>query len=77
MHFFKLIFLICLNIGVLAKGQALSITWYGSTTLKISDSKSSLLLDAFFTRPSLTDIIFFKEVKSDKAVVVRAPRYTG
>jgi len=65
MRFLCVLFLI-INTSAIANSGELSITWYGSTTLKLSDGKSSLLFDPFFTRPTLTDIVLFRDTTSDK-----------
>lgn len=48
---------------------ALEMKWYGTTCLTLSDGKSTLLMDPFFTRPNLLEIILNKEARSDRELV--------
>lgn len=47
--------------------DAVTVTWFGVTTLLFDDGDTQLLIDGFFSRPSLADIIFGVPVQSDAA----------
>lgn len=44
-------------------------TWLGATTILFDDGQTQILIDSFFTRPSLTDILLRRPVASDAASV--------
>jgi L-ascorbate metabolism protein UlaG (beta-lactamase superfamily) len=52
--------------------DAVSVTWLGVTTLLFDDGETQILIDGFFSRPSLSDMIFGRSVRSDAAAVNRA-----
>jgi len=52
--------------------DAVSVTWLGVTTLLFDDGETQILIDGFFSRPSLADMIFGRSVRSDAAAVNRA-----
>lgn len=51
--------------------DAVTMTWLGVTTLLFDDGETQILIDGFFSRPSLADMIFGKPVRSDAATVNR------
>ncbi len=62
-------FLIFFTCKLHASPSSLKVTWFGSTCLTISDGKTSMLFDPFFTRPSFWKIISFQGLKSDSTAV--------
>jgi len=44
-------------------------TWFGVTTLLFDDGDSQILLDGFFSRPSILDVILRRPVVSDAATI--------
>jgi L-ascorbate metabolism protein UlaG (beta-lactamase superfamily) len=67
-NFFVFLVFFHISINSLAK-EALSIKWYGTTCLTITDGKTILLFDPFVTRPSLLDLATFRKVQSDLNIV--------
>jgi len=49
--------------------DAVTVTWLGVTTLLFDDGETQILIDGFFSRPSLADIIFDRSVQSDAATI--------
>ena len=49
------------------RADTVTVTWFGVTTLLFDDGDTQLLIDGFFSRPSLADIIFRVPVESDAA----------
>ncbi len=47
--------------------DAVTVTWLGVTTLLFDDGETQVLIDGFFSRPSLADIIFNAKVESNAA----------
>ncbi|HSG97251.1 MAG TPA: MBL fold metallo-hydrolase [Woeseiaceae bacterium] len=47
----------------------LSITWLGVTTVLIDDGETQILVDGFFSRPSLADGILGRPVANDAATI--------
>ena len=47
--------------------DAVTVTWFGVTTLLFDDGETQLLIDGFFSRPSLADIVFNVPVQSEAA----------
>lgn len=45
--------------------NAVTVTWFGVSTLLFDDGDTQLLIDGFFSRPSLADIVFGVPVESD------------
>jgi len=45
------------------------VTWFGVTTLLFDDGDSQILLDGFFSRPSILDVILRRPVVSDAATI--------
>ena len=48
---------------------AVTVTWLGVTTLLFDDGDTQVLIDGFFSRPSVADIVFSTKVRSDAAQV--------
>ena len=48
--------------------DAVSVTWLGVTTLLFDDNETQVLIDGFFTRPGITDLVF-REISTDIANV--------
>jgi len=49
--------------------DAVTVTWLGVTTLLFDDGETQVLIDGFFSRPSLTDVVFGRPVESDAATI--------
>jgi L-ascorbate metabolism protein UlaG (beta-lactamase superfamily) len=49
--------------------DSVTATWLGVTTLLFDDGETQLLIDGFFSRPSLADIVFNVPVESDAATI--------
>lgn len=47
--------------------DSVTVTWLGVTTLLFDDGETQILVDGFFSRPSLADIVFRVPVRSDAA----------
>ena len=47
--------------------DSVTVTWFGVTTLLFDDGDTQILIDGFFSRPSLADIVFGIPVESDAA----------
>lgn len=50
-----------------ADADAVTVTWLGVTTLLFDDGETQLLIDGFFSRPSVLDIILRRPIVSDAA----------
>lgn len=50
-------------------GNQVTVTWLGVTTLLFDDGETQILVDAFFTRPALADIVLGRPVESHAAMV--------
>ena len=50
-----------------AGADAVTVTWLGVTTLLFDDGDTQVLIDGFFSRPSLADIVFGVSVQSNAA----------
>jgi len=50
-------------------GDAVTVTWLGTTTLLFDDGETQILIDGAFTRVSPLDIVLFQRVKSDAATI--------
>lgn len=53
--------------GAEPRPDAVTVTWFGVTTLLFDDGDTQLLIDGFFSRPSLADIVFDVPVESSAA----------
>ena len=49
--------------------DAVTMTWLGATTLLFDDGETQLLIDGFFSRPTLTDALLNRPVDSDAATI--------
>jgi L-ascorbate metabolism protein UlaG (beta-lactamase superfamily) len=49
--------------------DTVTATWLGVTTLLFDDGETQILIDAFFSRPSLADIVFGMPVESEAAQI--------
>lgn len=49
--------------------DAVTVTWFGVSTLLFDDGETQVLIDGFFSRPSLADIVFRVPVESDAAQI--------
>jgi len=45
------------------------MTWLGVTTLLFDDGETQILIDGFFSRPSIADMLFRRPVESDAATI--------
>ena len=54
-----------------ATADSVTVTWFGMTTLLFDDGETQILIDGFFSRPSLADVLLDKPVKSDAATINR------
>lgn len=52
-----------------ARADAVTLTWLGVTTLLFDDGETQLLIDGFFSRPSIADVVFRVAVQSDAAQI--------
>jgi len=50
-----------------AAADSVTVTWLGVTTLLFDDGETQILIDGFFSRPSLTDILLGRPVDNDAA----------
>ena len=50
-------------------GQSLTVTWFGVTTLLIDDGVTQILIDGYFSRPSLLDIALERAIEPDQAAI--------
>lgn len=49
--------------------DVVTVTWLGVTTLLFDDGETQLLVDGFFSRPSLADSVFDRPVDNDAAII--------
>jgi len=54
-----------------ATADSVTVTWLGVSTLLFDDGETQVLIDGFFSRPSLADIVLDRFVKSDAATINR------
>lgn len=52
-----------------AADGSLAVTWLGVTTVLIDDGETQILVDGFFSRPSLADGILRRPVTNDAAII--------
>ena len=55
--------------GPEAPQGGLSVTWLGVTTVLIDDGETQVLVDGFFSRPSLADGLLRRPVSNDAAII--------
>ena len=51
------------------RADAVTVTWLGVTTLLFDDGDTQILIDGFFSRPSVADILFSTKVQSNAAQI--------
>lgn len=49
--------------------DAVTVTWLGVTTLLFDDGETQVLIDGFFSRPSISDMLFRRPVQNDAATI--------
>lgn len=52
-----------------AELETVTVTWLGVTTLLFDDGETQILIDGFFSRPSLADILLRRPVDNDVATI--------
>lgn len=52
-----------------SRPDAVTVTWLGVTTLLFDDGNTQVLVDGFFSRPSVADIVFSANVRSNVAKI--------
>ena len=52
-----------------SRPDAVTVTWLGVTTLLFDDGNTQVLIDGFFSRPSIADIVFSANVESNAAKI--------
>ncbi|NNF40250.1 MAG: MBL fold metallo-hydrolase [Woeseiaceae bacterium] len=52
-----------------AAADSVTVTWLGVTTLLFDDGETQILIDGFFSRPSLADILLDRPVVNDAATI--------
>lgn len=52
-----------------ANPDVVTVTWLGVTTLLFDDGETQILIDGFFSRPSLADILLRRPVDNDAAAI--------
>jgi L-ascorbate metabolism protein UlaG (beta-lactamase superfamily) len=50
-------------------GSGVTVTWFGVSTLLFDDGQTQLLVDGFFSRPSLLDVVLDRRVSSNAATI--------
>jgi L-ascorbate metabolism protein UlaG (beta-lactamase superfamily) len=49
--------------------DAVTMRWLGTTTFLFDDGETQILIDGFFSRPSILDVVLRRPVKSDAATI--------
>jgi L-ascorbate metabolism protein UlaG (beta-lactamase superfamily) len=52
-----------------ANSDAVTVTWLGVTTLLFDDGETQILIDGYFSRPSLADVVLRRPVDNDAAQI--------
>jgi L-ascorbate metabolism protein UlaG (beta-lactamase superfamily) len=52
-----------------SRPDAVTVTWFGVSTLLFDDGETQVLIDGFFSRPSIADIVFGVGVQSNAAQI--------
>jgi L-ascorbate metabolism protein UlaG (beta-lactamase superfamily) len=52
-----------------AEPETVTVTWLGVATLLFDDGETQILIDGFFSRPSLADILLRRPVDNDAATI--------
>ncbi|NNF40300.1 MAG: MBL fold metallo-hydrolase [Woeseiaceae bacterium] len=56
-------------IATVADGDEVTVTWLGVSTLLFDDGETQVLIDGFFSRPSLADVILDLPVENDAVTI--------
>ena len=54
-----------------SRADSVTVTWLGVSTLLFDDGNTQILIDGFFSRPSVADIVFAANVQSNAAQINR------
>jgi len=57
------------TIASAAIADSVTATWLGVTTLLFDDGETQILVDGFFSRPSLADVVLDRPVENDAATI--------
>ena len=57
------------DVASAAVTDSVTVTWLGVTTLLFDDGETQILIDGFFSRPSLADVVFRRPVDNDAAII--------
>ncbi len=60
-----------------AHAEELSLRWFGTTNFAISDGEKTILFDPFFTRPSISSVLFGRKLKSDPKLIKETLEKSG
>lgn len=52
-----------------SSSDAVTVTWLGVSTLLFDDGQTQILIDGFFSHPSLSDLVFGRPIQSDAATI--------
>ena len=55
-----------------ANADAVTVTWLGVTTLLFDDGETQILIDGFFSRPSLAEVILRRPIENDAPQINQA-----
>ena len=56
-------------IATAAVTDSVTVTWLGVSTLLFDDGETQILVDGFFSRPSLADVVLDRPVENDMAMI--------
>ncbi len=57
------------DVASAAVTDSVTVTWLGVATLLFDDGETQILIDGFFSRPSLADVVFRRPVDNDAAMI--------
>ena len=57
------------DVASAAVTDSVTVTWLGVATLLFDDGETQILIDGFFSRPSLADVVFRRPVDNDSAII--------
>ena len=57
------------TVPLASNADQVTVTWLGVSTLLFDDGETQLLIDGFFSRPSLADIVLKRPVTNDAATI--------
>ena len=60
-----------------ADAQGVTVKWYGVTTLLIDDGETQLLIDGYFSRPGLLDLLLKRPIGPDIPAIERVLKHEG